>query len=50
MFLSYPTILFLFFSTGTASAEYEDEMINPYCETVFHSKRQYQHSKVSDLK
>ncbi|KAK7141517.1 hypothetical protein R3I93_015610 [Phoxinus phoxinus] len=42
-------------STGTpkrtsASAEDEDEMINPYCETVFHSKRQYQHSEVDGTK
>ncbi|XP_056106336.1 arf-GAP with Rho-GAP domain, ANK repeat and PH domain-containing protein 3 isoform X3 [Rhinichthys klamathensis goyatoka] len=34
----------------SASAEYEDEMINPYCETVFHSKRQYQHSEVDKTK
>uniref|UniRef100_A0A8C1D376 ArfGAP with RhoGAP domain, ankyrin repeat and PH domain 3 n=1 Tax=Cyprinus carpio carpio TaxID=630221 RepID=A0A8C1D376_CYPCA len=27
-------------------AEEEDETINPYCETVFHSRRQYQHSEV----
>ncbi|XP_687312.3 arf-GAP with Rho-GAP domain, ANK repeat and PH domain-containing protein 3 isoform X3 [Danio rerio] len=30
----------------SASAEEDDDMINPYCETVFHSKRQYQHSEV----
>ncbi|KTG32202.1 hypothetical protein cypCar_00013999 [Cyprinus carpio] len=34
----------------TASAEDEDEMINPYCETVFHSRRQYQHSEVERTK
>ncbi|XP_016310853.1 arf-GAP with Rho-GAP domain, ANK repeat and PH domain-containing protein 3-like [Sinocyclocheilus anshuiensis] len=33
----------------TASAEDEVEMINPYCETVFHSRRQYQHSEVRYL-
>ncbi|XP_067313896.1 arf-GAP with Rho-GAP domain, ANK repeat and PH domain-containing protein 3 isoform X2 [Pseudorasbora parva] len=37
-------------SAGTASAEDEDEMINPYCETVFHSKRQNQHSEVERTK
>uniref|UniRef100_A0A9J8BU68 ArfGAP with RhoGAP domain, ankyrin repeat and PH domain 3 n=1 Tax=Cyprinus carpio carpio TaxID=630221 RepID=A0A9J8BU68_CYPCA len=36
--------------TDTASAEDEDEMINPYCETVFHSRRQYQHSEVERTK
>ncbi|XP_030621629.1 arf-GAP with Rho-GAP domain, ANK repeat and PH domain-containing protein 3 [Chanos chanos] len=28
------------------SSEDQDEMINPYCETVFQSKRQYQHFEV----
>uniref|UniRef100_A0A8C1WAE7 ArfGAP with RhoGAP domain, ankyrin repeat and PH domain 3 n=1 Tax=Cyprinus carpio TaxID=7962 RepID=A0A8C1WAE7_CYPCA len=37
-------------SADTASAEDEDEMINPYCETVFHSRRQYQHSEVERTK
>ncbi|XP_016379610.1 arf-GAP with Rho-GAP domain, ANK repeat and PH domain-containing protein 3-like [Sinocyclocheilus rhinocerous] len=32
------------------SAEDEDEMINPYCETVFHSRRHYQHSEVERTK
>uniref|UniRef100_A0A672NNI9 Arf-GAP with Rho-GAP domain, ANK repeat and PH domain-containing protein 3-like n=1 Tax=Sinocyclocheilus grahami TaxID=75366 RepID=A0A672NNI9_SINGR len=32
------------------SAEDEDEMINPYCETVFHSRPHYQHSEVRYLK
>uniref|UniRef100_A0A8C2DT51 ArfGAP with RhoGAP domain, ankyrin repeat and PH domain 3 n=1 Tax=Cyprinus carpio TaxID=7962 RepID=A0A8C2DT51_CYPCA len=31
-------------------AEEEDETINPYCETVFHSRRQYQQSEVRYLK
>ncbi|XP_042626273.1 LOW QUALITY PROTEIN: arf-GAP with Rho-GAP domain, ANK repeat and PH domain-containing protein 3 [Cyprinus carpio] len=31
-------------------AEEEDETINPYCETVFHSRRQYQHSEVERTK
>lgn len=39
----------IFCSGDTASAEDEDEMINPYCETVFHSRRQYQHSEVRYL-
>lgn len=39
----------IFCSADTASAEDEDEMINPYCETVFHSRRQYQHSEVRYL-
>uniref|UniRef100_A0A673MR02 Arf-GAP with Rho-GAP domain, ANK repeat and PH domain-containing protein 3-like n=2 Tax=Sinocyclocheilus TaxID=75365 RepID=A0A673MR02_9TELE len=34
----------------SASAEDEDEMINPYCETVFYSRRQYQHSEVERTK
>ncbi|XP_051514246.1 arf-GAP with Rho-GAP domain, ANK repeat and PH domain-containing protein 3-like isoform X2 [Myxocyprinus asiaticus] len=34
----------------SASAEGDDEMINPYCETVFQSKRQYQHSEVERTK
>ncbi|XP_016409165.1 arf-GAP with Rho-GAP domain, ANK repeat and PH domain-containing protein 3 [Sinocyclocheilus rhinocerous] len=37
-------------SGDTASAEDEDEMINPYCETVFYSRRQYQHSEVERTK
>ncbi|XP_052430881.1 arf-GAP with Rho-GAP domain, ANK repeat and PH domain-containing protein 3 isoform X2 [Carassius gibelio] len=37
-------------SGDTASAEDEDEMINPYCETVFHSRRQFQHSEVERTK
>ncbi|XP_052006230.1 arf-GAP with Rho-GAP domain, ANK repeat and PH domain-containing protein 3-like isoform X2 [Xyrauchen texanus] len=36
--------------TMSASAEDDDEIINPYCETVFQSKRQYQHSKVERTK
>ncbi|KAI7801419.1 arf-GAP with Rho-GAP domain, ANK repeat and PH domain-containing protein 3 isoform X2 [Triplophysa rosa] len=34
----------------SASAEEDDEMINPYCETVFQSKRQYQHSEAERTK
>lgn len=34
----------------SAPAEEDDEMINPYCETVFQSKRQYQHSEVERTK
>ncbi|XP_059377323.1 arf-GAP with Rho-GAP domain, ANK repeat and PH domain-containing protein 3-like isoform X2 [Carassius carassius] len=34
----------------SVSTEEEDEMINPYCETVFHSRRQYQDSQVERTK
>ncbi|TRZ02058.1 hypothetical protein DNTS_031648 [Danionella cerebrum] len=37
-------------SRTSASAEEDDEMINPYCETVFHSKRIYHHSEVERSK
>ena len=29
-----------------APADEQDELISPYCETVFQSKRQYQHPEV----
>ncbi|XP_055034159.2 arf-GAP with Rho-GAP domain, ANK repeat and PH domain-containing protein 3 isoform X2 [Misgurnus anguillicaudatus] len=37
-------------SRTSAPAEDDDEMINPYCETVFQSRRQYPHSEVKRTK